>query len=40
MVSQDQARSGGTEMSMLLAALRDYGIAADAPADWQPSQPG
>jgi hypothetical protein len=32
------ARSGGTEMSMLLAALRDYGIATDAPADWQPSQ--
>jgi hypothetical protein len=34
------ARSGGTEMSMLLAALHDYGIAADAPTDWQPSQPG
>ena len=30
------ARRGGTEMSLLLAALRDYGIAAEAPADWEP----
>lgn len=30
------ARSGGTEMSLQLAALRDNGIPAEAPADWQP----
>ncbi|MFC5742135.1 hypothetical protein [Dyella tabacisoli] len=30
------ARSGGTEMSMLLAALRDYSISVDPPTDWQP----
>lgn len=30
------ARSGGTEMSLLLAALRDNHIPVDAPADWQP----
>lgn len=30
------ARSGGTEMSLLLAALRDYSIPTDAPADWKP----
>ncbi|TAL83667.1 MAG: hypothetical protein EPN74_13590 [Rhodanobacter sp.] len=33
------ARSGGTEMSIMLAALREAGIAADAPADWKPPQP-
>lgn len=30
------ARNGGTEMSLLLTALRDYQIPIDAPADWQP----
>ncbi|WP_266158978.1 hypothetical protein [Dyella silvatica] len=30
------ARSGGTEMSMVLAALRDYSISVDPPTDWQP----
>jgi hypothetical protein len=30
------ARSGGTEMSLLLAALRDNNIPTDAPADWKP----
>ena len=30
------ARTGGTEMSLLLTALRDYQIPVDAPADWQP----
>jgi hypothetical protein len=30
------ARNGGTEMSLLLAALRDAGVPAQAPADWQP----
>lgn len=30
------ARSGGTEMSLLLSALRDAGVPAQAPADWQP----
>lgn len=30
------ARSGGTEMSLQLAALRDNGIPAEAPAAWQP----
>lgn len=33
------ARNGGTEMSLLLAALRDNSIPVDAPADWQPRQP-
>lgn len=32
------ARSGGTQMSLVLAALHDAGIATDAPADWQPSK--
>lgn len=32
------ARHGGTEMSLMLAALRDYGIPVDAPADWQPHE--
>jgi hypothetical protein len=30
------ARNGGTEMSLLLAALRDNGIPTDPPADWKP----
>jgi len=30
------ARTGGTQMRLLLAALRDYSIPTDAPADWQP----
>ncbi|TAM60273.1 MAG: hypothetical protein EPN49_09335 [Rhodanobacter sp.] len=30
------ARHGGTEMSVLLAALRDANIPTDAPADWKP----
>ncbi|MEO8997605.1 MAG: hypothetical protein ABI227_06015 [Rhodanobacter sp.] len=34
------ARHGGTEMSLVLAALRDNSIPLDAPADWQPHQPG
>lgn len=32
------ARTGGTEMSLLLAALRDNGISTDAPADWEPAK--
>lgn len=32
------ARSGGTQMSLVLTALHDYDVAVDAPADWQPSQ--
>ena len=32
------ATSGGTEMSLLLAALRDNHIPTDAPADWKPHQ--
>ena len=32
------ARSGGTEMSLMLAAMRDYGMAAEPSADWQPHQ--
>ncbi len=31
------ARSGGTEMSLLLAALRDAGISTEAPAGWTPA---
>ena len=30
------ARRGGTEMSLLLTALRDNNIPTEAPADWQP----
>lgn len=30
------ARNGGTEMSLMLAALRDNQIPTEAPADWQP----
>jgi hypothetical protein len=33
------ARSGGTEMSVVLAALRTYGMPAEAPAGWEPSKP-
>jgi hypothetical protein len=32
------ARSGGTQMSLVLAALHDDGIPTDAPSDWQPQQ--
>jgi hypothetical protein len=32
------ARNGGTEMSLMLAALRDNSIPTDAPADWKPHQ--
>ncbi|QDE41275.1 hypothetical protein FIV34_19785 [Luteibacter pinisoli] len=31
------ARSGGTEMSVVLASLRAYGMPAEAPADWSPA---
>ena len=34
------ARAGGTEMSVLLAALRDNGIATDAPVGWKPHTAG
>ena len=30
------ARQGGTEMSLMLAALRDAGLPTDAPTDWAP----
>jgi hypothetical protein len=29
------ARNGGTEMSLVLTALRDAGVPTDAPADWE-----
>jgi len=32
------ARSGGTEMSVILAALRTYGMPPEAPAGWEPSK--
>jgi hypothetical protein len=32
------ARTGGTQMSLVLAALRDDGIPTEAPADWQPQK--
>jgi hypothetical protein len=32
------ATSGGTEMSLLLAALRDSNIPTDAPVDWKPQR--
>ena len=32
------ARNGGTQMSLMLAALHDAGIATDAPADWEPTK--
>jgi hypothetical protein len=34
------ARNGGTEMSLLLAALRDSSIPVDPPTDWQPHKAG
>jgi hypothetical protein len=34
------ARSGGTQMSLVLAALHDAGIATDAPTDWEPQKAG
>lgn len=33
------ARSGGTEMSLMLTALHDYNITVDAPTDWEPAKP-
>lgn len=33
------ARSGGTELSLVLSSLRDNGIATEAPEGWQPAQP-
>jgi hypothetical protein len=33
------ARNGGTQMSLILAALRDAGLPTEAPADWQPQGP-
>src|SRR6201991_1886321 len=33
------ARSGGTEMSVILASLRAYGMPPEAPAGWEPSKP-
>lgn len=33
------ARNGGTQMSLVLAALHDAGIPTDAPTDWQPQKP-
>ncbi|WP_197062347.1 hypothetical protein [Luteibacter sp. 9133] len=32
------ARSGGTEMSVVLASLRAYGMPAEAPAGWEPAK--
>jgi hypothetical protein len=32
------ARNGGTQMSMVLAALHDAGVPTDAPSDWQPTK--
>jgi hypothetical protein len=32
------ARSGGTQMSLVIAALHDDGIPTDAPTDWQPQK--
>jgi hypothetical protein len=34
------ARHGGTEMGVLLTALRDNNIPTEAPADWKPQAPG
>jgi hypothetical protein len=34
------ARRGGTEMSLMLAALRDAGLPTSAPADWEPRKAG
>lgn len=35
----DAARTGGTELSLVLSTLRANGIPTEAPADWQPPQP-
>jgi len=32
------ARSGGTQMSLVLTALHDYNMPVDAPSDWEPSK--
>lgn len=34
------ARSGGTQMSLVLTALRDYNMPVDAPSDWEPNKAG
>jgi hypothetical protein len=34
----DAARSGGTELSLVLSTLRTNGISTEAPANWQPEQ--
>ena len=34
----DGARSGGTELSLVLSTLRANGVPTEAPADWQPPQ--
>lgn len=34
------ARTGGTEMSLLLTALRNYKLPTEAPADWEPHSTG
>lgn len=34
----EAARSGGTELSLVLSTLRGNGIPTEAPADWQPPQ--
>lgn len=34
------ARSGGTQMSLVLTALHDFNMPVDAPADWDPGQAG
>ena len=34
------ARSGGTQMSLVLTALHDYDMPVDAPADWEPGKAG
>lgn len=35
----EAARSGGTELSLVLSTLRANGISTEAPADWQPESP-
>lgn len=35
----DAARTGGTELSLVLSTLRANGIPTEAPAGWQPPQP-
>ena len=32
------ARNGGSEMSVILASLRTYGMPAEAPAGWEPAK--